>query len=83
MRICRIIGGVVGVALGLFLLAPVVITAWSALAPGHEERFTSVFVAGRELTGWEMWAFVSLLAVIGIALGAVGTYALRSRKSVA
>ena len=81
MRIFRILGGVAGGGLGLFLLFPLVVAAWVALAPGHEERIMSVLVAGQELTGWQVWAFVSLLAMIGVVLGMVGVYALRFRKS--
>ena len=77
------VGGVVGVGLGLFLLVPLLVAAWSALAPGHEERFMSVLVAGQELTGWQVWIFVSLLAMIGVVFGTVGAYALRFRNSVA
>ena len=81
MRVGRILAGVAGLGVGLYLLVPLVVVAWSALAPGHEERFVSVSVPGRELTGWQVWALVSLLALVGLGLGTAGVWALRSRKS--
>jgi hypothetical protein len=83
MRIIRIIGGIVSLGLGLYLLSPIAIAAWSAFAPGHEERFISVIFAGKEFTGWHVWVFGGVLAMIGVALIAIGVYVLRSRKIAA
>jgi hypothetical protein len=43
----------------------------------------SVTFAGKELTGWQVWVFGSLLAMIGVVFLFTGFYVLRRRKVAA
>ncbi len=81
------------IALASLLCVPAAFCIWQAVssrrivaAPGSLPQGTQhtdfiLSVGNFTLTGWQIWAFIGGLAVVGLFLAVVGLYALTSREA--
>jgi hypothetical protein len=84
MHFLTIIGGIVSLALGVVLCIPVGYIGWLRISvPKGTSGNVHLHVSflRLKLTGWQVWAFVSGVAVVGALLLLLGFYALLLRNS--
>jgi hypothetical protein len=86
----KVIGGIASLAMGALFCIPLVVIAWARIfqegmsqndmVVPSEQWISSFSVGNHDFSGWQFWAAVFTLTLLGIAFVLVGFFALKSRS---
>lgn len=79
MKILRIFGGILSLALGVALCVPAGFLVWKSFP--HADFILSINIGTTTLTGWPMWSVVVGLAVVGMLCLLLGFYLISTKDS--
>ena len=86
MRVFKQVAGAASMILAALFLAPSVFVFWlshSTRSDGQHHSDFILSVGDFTFSGWQMWGFLSALALVGVGFIFAGVYAFRKSKPAA